>query len=99
MSVGRKSVKLGGAPPSIPTPAAGPTLFSVVVANGPALAGSDAGHAPMAHPVAAPASPVVPVLVLPVVALVVPPVVRPVAPVAPVFPALVPVFPVLVPVA
>src|SRR5437763_17050044 len=55
-SVGRNSVKATGAPPSAPWPAAGPTLFSVVVANGPVTEGSAAGHAPTVHPEVEPPS-------------------------------------------
>src|SRR5437763_17146406 len=49
-SVRRNSVKATGAPPSAPWLSAGPTLFSVVVANGPVTDGSAAGHAPTVHP-------------------------------------------------
>src|SRR6185503_14718616 len=44
-SIGRNMVNIGAAPPSAPTPAAGPTLFSVTVANGPGLEGSTAAIA------------------------------------------------------
>src|SRR6266700_4565483 len=60
-SVGRYSVKATGAPPSAPWPAAGPTLFSVVVANGPVTEGSAAGYAPTVHAVPVPVLPPAPV--------------------------------------
>src|SRR5450631_2188985 len=69
-------VKATGAPPSGPTPAAGPTLFSVIVANGPATVGSAAGQAPIVQD--APASAVDPPLPPPVPPL--PPLVPPRAP-------------------
>ena len=55
-SAGRNSVNCGGAPPSTATPAVGPTFSSVTVANGPATAGSAAGHVPTVHAPDAPAS-------------------------------------------
>ena len=48
-SLGRNIVKATGGPPSAPTPAAGPTLFSVTVANGPATVGSAGGQVPIEH--------------------------------------------------
>src|SRR5439155_9403169 len=59
-SAGRKSVKATGGPPSAPTPAAGPTLFSVTVANGPATEGSAVGQAPTVHAVPVPLAPLAP---------------------------------------
>ena len=50
-------MNIGAAPPSTPTPAAGPTLFSVTVANGPGIEGSAAGQAPTVHAAPASASP------------------------------------------
>src|SRR5262245_13800441 len=103
-SAGRYMVKATGAPPSVPTPAGGPTLFSVMVANGPGMLGSAAGQAPMLHVPPAPAStgappplpPVRPAPPLPPL----PPVLLPAAPpppdvviVAPPLPALPPLLP------
>ena len=48
MSFGRNSVNWGAPPaPAVPTPASGPTLFSVTVGNGPAAAGSDVDQVPI----------------------------------------------------
>src|ERR1022692_1091281 len=96
-SVGRNSVNATGAPPSGPTPAVGPTLFSVVVANGPAFDGSAAGKTPrgQAVPVPPPVPPFSPPA--PPVCPVVPAVCPPAPPVCPVVPAVCPLDPAATP--